>query len=628
MDKDLEKKRILAIEEATIKIKSIIVNAPLDKVNKTLLKERCDVIVKDTEKKLKDLELDDELVKTSVKALRMNFHWWYQQMIVMLEKTAKIDTTGIVKDALKSIKNIDYKSSLGGFTITANGKDMAMDQVQVTNLRELMTIYDEGAAGRYVDYVGQIKDSLVDIQNEIANGTLSAIDSLGRKKSIRNMAEIKTRYDLINEDLTKLKEKGTRFVIATAHANASERCSWWQGKIFVIDIDIATREMGQYKGKPTPTKKGTIDGKPYYSLKEACENGFLSFNCQHRVIAYYKGVKVPKYNLVEVKKRRDITSKQRYLENKIRKAKTRQALAVSPKERKEAIEESKRLQQQYNQFCKDNNVPRYDWRTRVTEVERDVSPVFEENFTKEIKEFNDNKNKYLKTVEEEKKIEPIRNKNWNIEDASDEWAKNLTQDEQNAILDYTSGDGMDLNDYHRRKNYFENISEVPKGYINELDEKTKLLDSAIDKFALEKDQKVYRRVNANALEELTGLKANDEWYELQFEENGLEKLKRKLVGKEYIDNGYISTALNRDEVFRLYEDTEILLEIDVPKGSKGAFIGKYSAIEDQTELMLARGSRFDIEDIIIEKIKWLDDYGEEQISKVFKIKMKDKTKAK
>ena len=243
MDKDLERKRILAIEEATLKIKTIIMNAPLDKVNKMILKEQCDVIVRSTEKKLKDLKLDEELIKTSVKALKMNFHWWYQQMIVTLEKTAKIDTSGIVKDTLKTMKDIKYKSSLGGFTIVANGNKLAMDQVEVTNLRELMTIYEVGSAGRYVDYVGQIKDALVDVQNKIADNKLTTIDSLGRKKSIRNMAEIKTRYDLINEDLNKLKDKGVNFVVATSHANASERCSWWQGKIFKIDdgFDIATR---------------------------------------------------------------------------------------------------------------------------------------------------------------------------------------------------------------------------------------------------------------------------------------------------------------------------------------------------------------------------------------------------
>jgi hypothetical protein len=178
--------------------------------------------------------------------------------------------------------------------------------------------------------------------------------------------------------MEKIKANGNKYVVASAHGNASERCSWWQGKIFLIDLDVATREMGQYKGiKLKQTILGYIDGKPYYSLKEACENGFLSFNCQHRLIAYYKGIHIPKYNLVEVAKRRDISQKQRYLENKIRKEKSKQVLATSNEERKQATKESRRLQAYYRDFCKVNNVPRYDWRCRVTEVERNITPVIE-----------------------------------------------------------------------------------------------------------------------------------------------------------------------------------------------------------------------------------------------------------
>lgn len=378
MDKNIERERILLIEEATLRIKAAITNSVMNKVHKVLVKDQCESIIKSTERKLRELKLDEELIKITLNALRSNYRIWYSRILDQLEKAEKNDTTGLVSDTLKAMKNLNYKPNKGGFTIATSNNTVGMEQIKVTNLREMMTIYDEGSAGRYVDYVGEIKKTLVNIQNEISNGTLSAIDSVGRKKSIRNMAEIKTRYDLINEDLNKLKEKGVEYVIATAHGNSSERCSWWQGKIFKLDLDIETRKMGQYKGKPTQNKLGTIDGKPYYSLKEACENGFLSYNCQHRVVAYYKGVHVPKYNLVEVKKRRDITQKQRYLENKIRKAKSRQVLAISPEERKEAIEESKRLQADYRKFCEDNNVPRYDWRCRVTEVERNVSPVIDE----------------------------------------------------------------------------------------------------------------------------------------------------------------------------------------------------------------------------------------------------------
>lgn len=376
MDKNLEKKRILVIEEATLKVKTLLMESVLELMGKEYIDTQFHVILKETKAKLMELEIDEEILQATLKALTYNFMYWYNQMIRRLKSIDNKDASLIVKAALNGLKGISYQEHTGGFTIAINGDVGAVANVKVTNLRELMTVYEEGGAGRYVDYVGQIKDALVDIRNDIANGTLSINDSLGRKKSIRNMAEIKTRYELINEDLNKLKTKGTEYVIATAHANASERCSWWQGKIFLIDLDIANREMGQYNGKPDIKPIGRIDGKPYYSLDAACKNGFLSYNCQHRVIAYYKGVKVPKYNLVDVKKRRDITSKQRYLERRIRHQKTLQAMAMTKEERQLAIDKSKALQKKYRAFCEENNVPRYDWRTRITEVERNTSPEF------------------------------------------------------------------------------------------------------------------------------------------------------------------------------------------------------------------------------------------------------------
>jgi hypothetical protein len=186
------------------------------------------------------------------------------------------------------------------------------------------------------------------------------------KYSLRNKAEIKVRYDVINEDLQRLKDKGVKFVVSSAHANASERCSWWQGKIFILDIDIATREMGQYDGvKPQQTIKGYIDGKPFYSLKEACENGFLSYNCQHRLIAYYKGIHLQTYDLVKVEKRRNISQNQRYLERQIRYLRTKMELAVNEEEKKIYHKQVIELARDYKKFCKDNNVPRYDWRTQI-----------------------------------------------------------------------------------------------------------------------------------------------------------------------------------------------------------------------------------------------------------------------
>ena len=45
----------------------------------------------------------------------------------------------------------------------------------------------------------------------------------------------------------------------------------------------------------------------------------------------------------------------------------------------------KRLLKEYEDFCGDDKLPRYDWRCRVTEVERGVSPLFEEKYKEELK---------------------------------------------------------------------------------------------------------------------------------------------------------------------------------------------------------------------------------------------------
>ena len=147
--------------------------------------------------------------------------------------------------------------------------------------------------------------------------------------------------------------------------------------------------MGQYKGfKPHQTIKGYIDGKPYYSLLEACNNGFLSYNCQHRLIKYYKGAKPPEYDFIQVKKKRNLTAIQRNMENTVRKFKRREVLS-SPgvtitrknpytnemqvfKERDYNILMSKYWQERYSEFSNDNNLPEYRWRLRITETERKI----------------------------------------------------------------------------------------------------------------------------------------------------------------------------------------------------------------------------------------------------------------
>lgn len=374
MDKDMERKRILVIEEASLAIKKVLSQAILNKETKSALRSKCSSIINSAEHKLVELDTDKEFINDTIRGLKSSFLRWYNQVIAHLDRVSKTDKSGIVSQTLKNIKGIKTTKNTNAFVIGGTGK-VGMEKIRITNLRELLAIYDEGAAGLYVNYVDEIKKAIMNIHDDLASSTLSLYDSMGRNKSLRNMAEIKTRYELISEDFKNLKDKGTKFVVSSSHANASERCSWWQGKIFLIDLDVASRKMAQYPGhKPSQHILGYIDGKPYYSLKEACENGFLGYNCQHRLVAYYKGIHIPKYSIAEVNRRRGISQRQRYLENCIRKEKTKQILAIHPEEIKKARLKSKELQERYADFCKMNDVPRYDWRTSITEMERNFNP--------------------------------------------------------------------------------------------------------------------------------------------------------------------------------------------------------------------------------------------------------------
>jgi len=378
----------LCVEDANTKLTQIINNSVWFGYTKTLAKSLVNELVRETIKKLEELKASSDLIQSTINALKKRFMTEWLQVIAILKENVNNDNLGIIAKTIQqmeSVKPLDLKEK--GITIDIlDNEKLGMTNAHVSNLRDFMTDNELGGSQRYTDYVNRINNALVEIKDNLANGTLTLKDSLGRTKSIRNMAEIETRYKMITEDLKRNGVGLNDFVIASAHANASERCSWWQGKIFLVDIDINSRPMGQYKGtKPNQTVLGHIDGKPYYSLLQACENGFLSFNCQHRLIKYYKGVKPPVYAIKEINHLRDATIRQRQMENTIRQWKRKEKLSdrvlkvnrtnpITGKmeqftEYEWNVLNSKLWQKKYRAFSQRNGLPTYEWRTRITEYE-------------------------------------------------------------------------------------------------------------------------------------------------------------------------------------------------------------------------------------------------------------------
>ena len=388
-----EDKVVLAIEEANTKVLEIVNNAVVLGWNKEYCKQKVLILVAETKKQLQELEASDELVLNTQNSIMATFMQSWITTIHILEESSKKDKIGVIANTLLSMESKAEKDiTEKGLVVGVIDNDMVgIGKGSIKNLRDFVTANESlGASQRYVDYTNSIKNTLNEINERLADNTMTLTGSDGRQLSVRNLAEIETRYKLISEDLKRNGVEVNDFVIASSHQDASERCSWWQGKIYIVDLEINSRPMGQYKGhKPNQDIIGYIDGKPYYSLLQACQNGFLSYNCQHRLIKYYKGAKPPETDFVTVHKNRNLTAIQRNMENTIRKYKRRQVLSnknvtlkrKNPytgkmeefREREYNILMSQYWQEQYSAFSQKHDLPEYRWRLRITNAEREVN---------------------------------------------------------------------------------------------------------------------------------------------------------------------------------------------------------------------------------------------------------------
>ena len=383
-----EDKLALIVEEANTKVQEIINDAIMFGYSKIYAKSLIQNLVEETTKKLEKENASDYLIESTKIAILKAFMKGWLTVIAILEKNLNKDNLGVIGKLVEQMKTANKPLILQadkGISIDVFDNNVGIAKAGIKNIRDYITDTELGGTSRFSNYKTMLQNTLIEVKNNIANGTLTLTDSLGRVKSIRNMAEIETRYQMINQDLLRQGIKQNEFVIASSHADASERCSWWQGKIFLMDLDISSRPMGQYNGKPNQTILGYIDGKPYYSLLEACQNGFLSFNCQHRLIKYYKGAAPIQYNMVNVKNARNLTIRQRAMENTIRQWKRKEKLSdrvlkvnrTNPltgkveqfTEYEWNVLNSKLWQDRYRDFSKSHGLPVYEWRTRITEYE-------------------------------------------------------------------------------------------------------------------------------------------------------------------------------------------------------------------------------------------------------------------
>ena len=204
---------------------------------------------------------------------------------------------------------------------------------------------------------------------------MSAKDDYSSRYTLRASIERQVRTEWQEKQLQSLVDKGVDLVWINTHANCSERCQDWQGKLYSIS--------GQ---------SGTIDGISYQSLSNATDryettkagksykNGTLSgFNCRHTISPYKKGSKPSHIPEEVIERQRDLEQKQRFYERTIRKYETsalgwRKNANLSTNELEKELYKKKyahykdlvnKWETEYIEFSTKNNIPYYPSRLKI-----------------------------------------------------------------------------------------------------------------------------------------------------------------------------------------------------------------------------------------------------------------------
>ena len=225
-------------------------------------------------------------------------------------------------------------------------------------------VYDEVGYGvplqKYMkDYA---RDNIIPTMQDLAKQQAKDLEDASLRNSLRHKAEMEVRYQDHLDQIAKLKEE-TDLVIASTHADCSERCSKWQGRVYSLNGTSGTTDDGR---KYVPLEDATHSEEVKYVTKKGkvYYNGLLGFNCRHYLVPYKSGLRFGKASEERELKEYKITLKQREYERRIRQEKVKAIYAVDNKAKDLAVKNYTQLTNEYKEFSKANKRAYYP--TRIT----------------------------------------------------------------------------------------------------------------------------------------------------------------------------------------------------------------------------------------------------------------------
>lgn len=160
-----------------------------------------------------------------------------------------------------------------------------------------------------------MRDNVKPALDRLAKQQARDPDDVSGRNTLRNRAEMEVRFRAQQDSIENLKRQGVRLVICSTHADCSERCMPWQGRVYSLDGTSGTTDDGRHY---QPLENAT---NIYYTTKagKSYKNGLLGFNCRHFLVPYKSGYRFPKPNAAEERREYEITQKQRRMEAEVRK---------------------------------------------------------------------------------------------------------------------------------------------------------------------------------------------------------------------------------------------------------------------------------------------------------------------
>lgn len=189
-------------------------------------------------------------------------------------------------------------------------------------------------------------------------------DDVSGRNSLRNRAEMEVRYERHLEEIGNLRAAGVKLVVSSVHADCSDRCYKWQGRVYSLDGTSGTTEDGKYY---VPLEKAT---DVYYTTKagKTYKNGLLGFNCRHYLMPYKANMVIPFVDKATQQKERAINTRQRELEREVRHWRVQALMHKGvPGERQEYLTARRKAieaNREYIRFSKDNGRAYYP--SRIT----------------------------------------------------------------------------------------------------------------------------------------------------------------------------------------------------------------------------------------------------------------------